>query len=53
MKVKIIQSFGREGLEKKMNEFFLANEGKIEIVEIQWKAFLEHYVMILYKEKKM
>ena len=51
MKVKIIQSFRQDGLEKKMNEFLQANEGNIEIVEIQWKAFLEHYVMILYKEK--
>ncbi|SHN69010.1 hypothetical protein [Desulfitobacterium chlororespirans] len=52
MKVKIIQSLRQEGLEQKMNAFFQEQEGNIEIIEIQWKAFLEHYVMILYNEKK-
>ncbi|EHL05206.1 hypothetical protein HMPREF0322_04135 [Desulfitobacterium hafniense DP7] len=52
MKVKIIQSLRQEGLEQKMNAFFQEHEGNIEIIEIQWKAFLEHYVMILYNEKK-
>ncbi|AGA70866.1 hypothetical protein Desdi_3480 [Desulfitobacterium dichloroeliminans LMG P-21439] len=51
MKVKIIQAFRQGGLEKKLNHFLQENEGKIEILEIQWKAFLEHYVLILYKEK--
>lgn len=51
MRVKIIQAYRQDGLEKKINAFLQENEGKIEIVEIQWKAFLEHYVMILYKEK--
>lgn len=52
MRVKIIQAYRQDSLEKKMNTFLQEHEGKIEIIEIQWKAFLEHYVMILYRDKK-
>jgi hypothetical protein len=51
MKVKIIYSLGHESLEKKINSFLQENEGQIEVTDIKWKAFIEHYVMIVYKTK--
>ena len=51
MRVKIIYSLGNEGLEKKINTFLVENEDKIEVIEIKWKVFFEHQVMIVYKLK--
>lgn len=51
MQVKIFRSLSHSKVEKQINSFLKEMEGKIEIVDIQWKAFLEHYVMILYKLK--
>ena len=51
MKIKIIYSLGHNGLEKKVNAFLEENDEKIEIIEIKWKAFLEHYAMIIYNKK--
>ena len=49
MKVKIIHAFRFNSLEKKINSFLQKNESEIEIIEIQWKAFIEQYAMIVYK----
>ncbi len=51
MRVKIFRSFTHSRVEEQVNGFLKEMDGKIEIVDIQWKAFLEHYVMILYKFK--
>ncbi|NMA69561.1 MAG: hypothetical protein GX958_09110 [Desulfitobacterium sp.] len=49
MQVKIFRSLSHSRVEEQINAFLKEMEGKIEVVDIQWKAFLEHYVMILYK----
>lgn len=51
MRVIILYSFGYKGLERKVNSFLAENERDIEVVEIKWKCFLEHYAMIVYKPK--
>lgn len=49
MRVKMLYSFWHGGLEEKINSFLRENEGKIEVIEIKWKAFCEQYAMIIYK----
>ena len=51
MKIKMICSLLHTGLEKEVNRFLEENRDKIEVIEIRWKLFLEHHVMIVYKEK--
>ncbi|MBS4537546.1 hypothetical protein GOQ27_03675 [Clostridium sp. D2Q-11] len=51
MKVKIIYSFSYDKLEERINSFLGKNEDKIEVIDIKWKTFIEHYVMIVYKIK--
>ena len=51
MKVKIIYSFSYGKLEKRINSFLEENEDKIEVIEIKWKTFTEHFAMIVYKIK--
>ncbi len=51
MKVKVIYSFTYNKLEERINSFLEKNEDKIEVTEIKWKSFIEHYAMIVYKIK--
>ncbi len=50
MKIKIFISLSEKKIEKKVNTFLGENKDKIEIEEIKWRVFFEHYVMIVYKE---
>ena len=50
MKVKLIFAFDDEKFENKVNNFLAENNGKIEVIEIQWKWILSHYAMIIFKE---
>lgn len=52
MKVKIIRSYSPSGLEKYVNMFLADNDGKIDVIEIQWKVFFEYGAMIVYNEKQ-
>ncbi|WP_446899561.1 hypothetical protein ACSVC9_06645 [Clostridium sp. LBM24168] len=50
LKIKMLLAFDERKLEEKVNNFLTENKDKIEIVEIQWKLFFYHYVMVIYKE---
>ncbi|TCT16973.1 hypothetical protein EDC18_101269 [Natranaerovirga pectinivora] len=52
MKVKMIYSLSFSGLERKLNDFLEQNQNKIEVIDIKWKTFIDHYVMIVYKTKE-
>ena len=45
-------SFNEKKLEKKVNKFLKEKKGQIEVVDIKWKWFLEHFVLLIYKEKE-
>ena len=52
MKVKFFgASLNEKKLEEKVNNFLQEKEGKIEVVDIKWKWFIEHFVLLVYKEK--
>ena len=50
MKVKVISALSCNRLEQKLNWFLQQNEGKIEVIEIKWRVFLDQFAMIIYKE---
>lgn len=37
--------------EERINSFLEGNEDKVEVIEIKWKTFIEHFGMIVYKIK--
>ncbi len=51
MRIKILHSLRYNKLEKKVNTFLELNKDDIEVIEIKWKTFIEHYVMIVYKSQ--
>ena len=51
MKIKIFYSWFHKSVEKKANLFLEENKGQIKVIEIKWRFFFEHYVMIIYEEK--
>lgn len=50
LKIKILLSLDDKKFEERVNHFLEENKDKIEVIEIQWKIFIYHYAMIIYKE---
>jgi len=49
MRIKIFRGISYAKVEQEVNRFLAENDGKIEVVDIQWKAFIEHYILVSYR----
>lgn len=50
LKIKLISALDERDFEGKVNNFLEENKEKIEVVEIQWRCFIAHHAMIIFKE---